>query len=369
MNLIRFLLSLLLLSLTFGCSDNGPLKIAFLGGLSGRVADLGEAGRNGALVALQKFNQAGGINGRQVELVVFDDGQDPAILAKSIDNIRQQSIELVIGPMTSAMAVEAVKLTADGRITFISPTATSDELAGSDDNFFRIAGAASSYARLAADFIHKCEYLNAATVTDESNRAYTHSWLQGFKARYAELGGEIIHHQGIRETGDPDYAEVARAAIASNAEVLVLVTSALDTARIAQEVRAVSSSIPIHTVEWAATETLIRLGGKAVQGITMTQFFDRNNQSDTYVQFRREYLDLYGIEPGFASVAGYDAMVFALKALSVRGNTEPIVAAVKRVGMQGFDGIQQGVQLDERGDSVRISQLIRIGEYGFGVVD
>ena len=70
------LLIIILVSSITCCSPKEPVKIGFLGGVSGRVADLGIAGRNGALLAVEMRNKAGGLNGRTVELLVEDDQQD-----------------------------------------------------------------------------------------------------------------------------------------------------------------------------------------------------------------------------------------------------------------------------------------------------
>src|SRR5512139_4244843 len=68
---------LLVLVLLSGCGPREPLRIGFIGGLSGRVADLGEAGRNGVQIAIEEINRAGGVKGRQIELLVRDDAQTP----------------------------------------------------------------------------------------------------------------------------------------------------------------------------------------------------------------------------------------------------------------------------------------------------
>ena len=53
-----------------------PILLGFVGGLSGRVADLGISGRNGAILAVENINSAGGVRKRQVKLMVMDDKQD-----------------------------------------------------------------------------------------------------------------------------------------------------------------------------------------------------------------------------------------------------------------------------------------------------
>ena len=78
-SLLAFALTLALLSvitLSIGCSKKDPIKVGFVGGLTGRMANLGTSGRDGALLAVELKNNSGGIKGRQVKLVIRDDKQD-----------------------------------------------------------------------------------------------------------------------------------------------------------------------------------------------------------------------------------------------------------------------------------------------------
>jgi len=81
------------------------VRIGFLAGLSGRVADLGIGGRNGAILAVEMRNRQGGINGRPVELIAEDDQQDAELARHAASRLLASKVEVVIGPMTSTMAL------------------------------------------------------------------------------------------------------------------------------------------------------------------------------------------------------------------------------------------------------------------------
>ena len=81
-----------------------PVKIGFLGGLTGPTADLGVAGRDSTLLAVEQLNQRGGLRGKPVELVAFDDRQQPKALPELAGHIRQAGLMGMVGPMTSSMA-------------------------------------------------------------------------------------------------------------------------------------------------------------------------------------------------------------------------------------------------------------------------
>jgi branched-chain amino acid transport system substrate-binding protein len=77
MTIIAIRLGVMLVAFLIGCAPPEPIRIGFVGGTSGRVADLGIAGRNGAQLAVELRNQAGGVAGRAVELLIRDNEQNP----------------------------------------------------------------------------------------------------------------------------------------------------------------------------------------------------------------------------------------------------------------------------------------------------
>ena len=75
---------LLLVMGVSGCENTQPIKVGFVGGLTGRHSDLGITGRDGVIFAVEEINRAGGLNGRSVVLVIRDDKQDPEV-ARQVD--------------------------------------------------------------------------------------------------------------------------------------------------------------------------------------------------------------------------------------------------------------------------------------------
>lgn len=92
------------------CSPDEPIKIGLIAGLSDRGSDFGESVRNGVILAIEQQNQAGGINGRKIELVVRDDGQDKAVATKAAEELISLRPDIIIGPVTSSMATVIMPL-------------------------------------------------------------------------------------------------------------------------------------------------------------------------------------------------------------------------------------------------------------------
>lgn len=173
-----------------GCSKQ-PLRLGFLGGLTGPTADLGIAGRDSTLLAVEQFNQRGGFQGQAVELVEFDDRQQPAALNELADRIRQASLAGVVGPMTSSVAEAWIPVANRLGLTTVSPTVTSSDFKGRDDQFFRVCSTTREYAYISAEHhMRASSPKRFALVRDDSNAAYTRSWAQHFADRVTFLGGK-----------------------------------------------------------------------------------------------------------------------------------------------------------------------------------
>lgn len=116
------------------CSRN-PIPVGFAGPLSGSSSDLGVQGRNGATLAIEEINEAGGIAGRPLELIARDDWNDPDLVPLLNTELVEEGVVATIGHMTSAPSVVAAALGERGRVLHISPTASAPDLSSRDDLF------------------------------------------------------------------------------------------------------------------------------------------------------------------------------------------------------------------------------------------
>jgi len=349
--MLRSVAILVLLGLLTACSPREPLRIGFLGGLSGRVADLGEAGRNGAQIAVEEINKAGGIDGRSVELVVRDDAQTPGKAIAAVNELIAARVEAIIGPMTSAMAEVVLPITERAGIVMVSPTVTARKFFGLDDNFFLIMSSTREEATLSADYHYRESGVRrVAAIYDLQNRAYTESWKEDFTIAFQKLGGSVdpVPYESGR---DNDVDAIARLALSKQPDAVLLITSAVDATRFAQKIREHNGALLLFASQWATTERLIELGGKAVEGMILHNYFDQGSLTDAMVRLRRTYEERFRRTPGFAAVAAYDATHAIAGALARREGKQALAETLRTRGP--FAGAEAGVAFDRFGDNTR----------------
>ena len=364
----RLFLMLALAGVLGGCAPPEPLRIGFIGGVSGRVADLGISGRNGVALAVDMRNKAGGVNGRPVELIVEDDKQDPEVAKQAVARLIERKVEAIIGPMTSAMAMAALPLVNEAKMAMVSPTVTSSRLSGIDDYFLRVIAPTTDYARKGADYHFKRQgQRRIAAAYDLRNSAYSESWLGDYRSAFVALGGEIVTEEPYASGDEVDFARMAEILLQHKPDAVLVIANSVDTAMLAQQLHKRDPAVRITASEWAATERLTELGGKAIEGMAIAQFLDRDSKQPAYVAFRKAYVDRFAMEPGFAGITGFDAANVVLDALAGKKQGQTLKQAILERGV--FAGAQSEIRFDAAGDGTRETYMTIIRNGAFVRVD
>lgn len=362
--ILRTAIVILAMTLIASCQDSRPIRIGFIAGLSGKSADLGGAGRNGVLLAIEQRNAAGGINGRPVELVIKDAQQNPKIMKQVIAELIKEDIELIIGPMTSSMAIAAIPLINASKSILLSPTVTTIQLTGKDDNFLRVISSTAAYSSKSARYQY--EKLGTRTISviyDENNKSYTESWLKGFRGTFEALGGKVNMLKSFNSAKSPVYHQLAMELVFAKSDSILIISNAVDAAMLCQQINSISPNKQLLASEWASTERFIELAGATAEGITIAQFLNRNDTSSRYLKFLQAYQKRFQQTPGFAGLAGHDAALVALKAYTIRQKGTSLKKTI--LSEKKFQGIQQPLLFDKFGDSERktYTTVVRNGKY------
>jgi branched-chain amino acid transport system substrate-binding protein len=363
MKLRNTILLFILAVLLGGCGPKTPIHIGFIGGLTGPNADNGQSGLNGVILAVEQFNRAGGVDGRLVELIPRDDGQSREVAARATEELVDAKVQAVVGPFTSSMAEVIVPITGRAGIFQVSPTITSMDFYGKDDNLFRINRTTRDNARDYARVLIGRGQQRIAVAYDTRNRNFTESWLNEFRATVRAQGLALAAEVPYESGADTRFDQVVRTMLAARPDGLFFISGALDVARLAQQARRQAPKLAIGASEWAATEQLVELGGDVVEGLLIVQNYNQDDDTEHFRAFAEAYYKRFQRNPGYSSVSAYDAATVVLTALKNRRSEETVKAAALRSGP--YRGLQQEIVFDANGDTERQVYFteIRSGRY------
>jgi len=347
-----------------GLGAKRPIVIGYVGGLSGRAASLGIAGRDGALLAIEEANLAGGIAGRQVRLEPYDDGAGPKAAADGVRALAEKGAVAIVGPMTSASAIVAAPVANSEHIVLMSPTVSTDELTGKDDYFIRVyPDNASAAQHLATEARWRYGLVKVAVIYDLGNKAHTQTWYDHFRRETLSQGGSVVTALTFVSGDNPDYTRLAEKSIDSGPDCILILANAIDSAMLAQRIRAAGSTLPIMASEWSATDDLIEAGGVAVDGMIFLGTYDRSSRAPKFVRMRDSFQKRFGYEPGFAATHSYDVTKILLDAVRTQPEASDIRGVVLSTGR--YDGVQASIGLDRFGDVRRPYYLMTVSDGTF----
>ncbi len=346
-----------------GCWDEPNIKIGYIGALSARSSDISQESRNAIQLAIAELNADGGINGRQLELIIKDNKGDGDIAGNNVRELAKEQVEAIIGPNLSSIAGGMLAAINETNVVTISPTVSSLFFAGKDDHFFRMNSTTRQNAGAYADYYFGAGGRRVAAAFDAQNKLFTESWLKEFRAAFEKLGGTLVATNSFDAKHSEAYADVVKPLLAAEPDAVLLVANGVDTAQLAQQIRKTGSNVELMAAEWAASEQLIELGGKAIEGIVILQTYDRYSKEPHYIRFRDAYEARFKKSPGYASLAAYDASTILFSALKKRQEGEALKDVLLKLEPQ--KGLQQQLIFDEFGDSVRKKFFVSVknGDY------
>ena len=360
---------MILPALAAGCALRRPIRVGFAGELTGRRAELGVDGRDGARLAVETINAAGGVAGRPIELVVRDDLGTPEGAQQAARELIDEGVVAIVGHMTSAQTVAALPVTEAAGMLLLSPTASTPELGGRDDLFFRINPTNLLAAHLLARHIfQEREVSRVALIFDTDNDAYSSFYRDAFAAEFEDAGGLVVGEASFSSADDPDFAPYLAQLRAAEPEGLLIIASPFDTALIAQRARIEGWTLPLFSSGWAETETLLRNGGTAVEGIEIVMNYDDNSQTLAFLDFANRYQERFGRLPTFAAAQAYEAIGVLAEGLErTGGSAEDLPQALLSIG--AFEGLSGTIYMDPFGDVVRTLFLITVRDGAFVTVE
>lgn len=347
----KILLLALPLVFMIGCGEQKPIRIGFIGGLSERNADVGQAGEQAVILAVEQLNRAGGIKGRPVELISRDDAQNAETARQVAEELAAAKVAAVIGPFTSGVAAAVVPVLDKAGIVTISPTITSMDFYGKDDHLIRINRTTRDNAEEYAKVLYERGQHTLSVAYDLRNKSFTESWLNEFVKAYSAQGGTVVAKVAYTSAADTDFSVVVGDMLKAKPDGLFFISGAIDVARLAQQARRLAPDLPLGCSEWAGSEQLIKLGGKMVEGMLVVQNFNRDDQSARYLAFRDAFQERFHRLPGYSSVLAYDAASVAFEGLRQQKSDESLKAAILRHG--AYEGLQQPMKFNATGDTER----------------
>lgn len=321
------------------------LKIGYVSGTTGALAEVGVDGRNAFLLKIEEVNSEGGINGQMIEPVVLNDQNDPEQVPVVHEEFDEEEVRFIVGHIISSLD-EAVLLEAKKDKLILSASMSSAKLDGIDDNFVRLTSSYANQVAVLSDYIWSVKGVGSLTVVyDRRNAAYA----QGFYETLSEIyPGTVVH--GIAVDGETDFSkDVIDEMLSQPTDGIVMITPSLTTATLCQLLDQKDMDVQRFGVSWSMTNELFKEGGQTVNGLELVYIDLADEYATAYTSFRNKFIEAYGYEPSTICYNTYEAISVMVEAIEASGDLT--VSDVKgHLVNREFSGLWDDILIDPYGD-------------------
>lgn len=337
----------LAMTLPVAAMAEGTLVIGGTGPLTGDYATYGLSARNGAMIAMDEINAAGGANGITFDVKYEDDQASAELAVNGYSTLIDEGMQVSLGAVTSGACIALSEESQMDGILVLTPSASAKEVT-KYDNVFRVCFTDPDQGVYAADFIAQNAIATKVAIIYDKSNDYSVGIHDNFVAEAATQSLEVVTDQAFTDQSNTDFSVQIQAVADSGAELVFLPIYAQEAAYILTQSQSAGLDVTFFGCD-GLDGVLTKIGAEnesACEGVMLLTPFAADAQDDKTVAFVAKYEELYGTTPDQFAADGYDA-VYAIKAaLEQAGITDlsdadfnaKMIAAMTEITVEGLTG-------------------------------
>ena len=331
-----FLVMLLVTAFIVGCgkksADGNVIKIGVIAPLTGNYAQYGTAVKEGVELKVDAINNAGGINGKKIELVIADskgDVQESVNAFKKM--VSQDKIDIFMGEVTSGPSLAIAPLAQQAKIPMITATGTAFDITKDKDFVFRTTFTDPYQGVVVAKYAKSKGYKNVTVLTNTGSD-YSVGLANAFKEQAKKEGIQVKEEQYTAD--DKDFRALLTKVKGYNPEVIFVPDYYNTIGLILTQAKELGINAQFMGGDgWDGIQTNF---GKVANGAVFASQFAPDDPDQNVQKFIAAYKNEYKIDPIIFAALGYDTgtiLETALKNVSDLSSKDAIKEAIKK-----FDG-------------------------------
>lgn len=303
-------------------ADGDTIKIGANLELSGNVASYGSSIGDGVKLAVEEINAAGGINGKQVELIPVDNKSENAeATTAAIRLAEQEKVVAMIAPATSGNTVATVQIANQHKIPIVTASGTAPNVTENADGSineyaFRTCFIDPFQGTVAANFAtNDLGAKNVAIFADNASD-YAKGLAASFKETIEANGGTVVIEEAY-VAKDVDFKSTLTNIKAKNPDFIFIPGYYEEVGLIVKQARELGITAPLMGADGWDSPTLVELAGaEALNNTFITNHYSSEDPDATIQEFVKAFEAKYSKAPNAFHALGYDTMYYLKDAIS-----------------------------------------------------
>ncbi|MGT2906856.1 ABC transporter substrate-binding protein [Streptococcus dentiloxodontae] len=344
-----------------GTEIGDTLKIGVNLELSGTVAAYGKAELNGIQLAVDEINEAGGVDGKKIEIFKKDNKSENAEASTAATNLAIRSeVNAIIGPATSGATAASSLISQKTGVPLLTPSGTQDDLTsdknGVKEYVFRTTFKDSFQGQVLAAYAYSNLNAKKVVLYYDNSSDYAKGIAEEFKSEYQ---GEIVSTATFA-SGDKDYQSALTKFKNLDYDAIVMPGYYTETGIITKQARDMGIEQPILGPDGFSDAKFIELAGKdnASNVYYVSGYSTNVSLSDKASAFIDAYKKKYGEEPNQFAALAYDSVYMIADA--AKGANNSIAIAKNLANLTDFTGVTGSMTIDSEHNPIKTALMVEM---------
>lgn len=356
--------------------DADKYYIGGIGPTTGATAIYGTAVKNGAQIAVDEINAAGGINGKQIEYRFEDDQNDAEKSVNAYNTLKDWGMQMLVGTTTTAPCIAVAGKTASDNLFQITPSASApDVLSSGNGNIFQVCFTDPNQGIASAQYIAENKLAKKIGIIYDSSDVYSSGIEEKFEAEAKDKGLQIVSKAAFTADSKTDFGTQLQKAKDAGADLLFLPIYYQEASIILKQANTMGYKPKFFGVDGMdGILTVENFDTKLAEGVMLLTPFAADAKDKAVQNFVKTYKEKYKDTPNQFAADSYDA-VYALKAaieeskatpdMSASDMCDALKGAMTKIKMQGLTGGKDGLTWNESGEVTKSPKavIIKNGAY------
>ena len=353
-------------------ADGAVFKIGGIGPVTGGAAIYGQAVKNGAQIAVDEINAAGGINGVQVEFNFQDDEHDAEKSVNAYNKLKDLGMQVLMGSVTSAPCIAVAEKTKEDNMFQITPSGTAVECV-QYDNAFRMCFSDPNQGLESAKYIGENGMAEKVAVIYDSSDVYSTGIYEAFAAEAANQPFEIVEVQAFTQDSKTDFSVQVQKSKDAGADLVFMPFYYTEASLVLAEAKKQGYEPVFFGCD--GMDGILGVENFDVtlaEGLTFLAPFVAKSEDEQVQNFVTKYEEQFGETPNQFAADAYDS-IYVIKAAIEAGEItadmdasaicDAMKAAMTSVSYDGVTG--KGITWSADGEPSKAPLVVKIvdGEY------
>src|SRR3954471_10683404 len=348
-----------------GAADTGMIKVGEVGSMTGTEATFGTSSDRGIQLAVKEVNGAGGIKGRQIQVIPLDDEGKPEEAATAATRlISSEHVVALLGEVASTRSLFMAPKAQAAKVPMVSPSSTNEKVTQVGDYIFRACFIDPFQGYVMAKFAVDNLKLKKAAILRDVRNDYSVGLAKVFTENFTRLGGTITANESF-SSGDVDFKAQLTNIKNTAPEALYVPGYYTDVGLIARQAREVGISGPLLGGDGWDSEKLYEIGGAALDGSYFSNHYSVDDPSPRIQEFVNKFKKEYGGQlPDSLAAQAYDAAGMLFDAMK-RANelTGPSIRDAL-AATKGYQGVTGDITMDGNRNATKAAVVLKVGKGG-----